>query len=127
MGAGAAFSGGSSILGGQASNAGYREQADQVQLQARQKAVAIRKLAADTISASRADYAAAGVDVNSGSPTVAAKSISYNSEVDALNAIASGDATARSLRKSGSAANNAGLIQAAGTALSAYGYYAALA
>lgn len=124
---GGAAGAGGSILGGQASNAGYREQADQVQLDARTKGMAIRRLAKETISATRADYGASGVDVNSGSPAVVGKSISYNSEVDALNAIASGDATARSLRKSGQAANNSGLMGAASSALAAYGSYALLA
>lgn len=124
---GGAASAGGSILGGQSANAGYREQADQVQLDARTKAMAIRRLAKETMSGARADYAAAGVDVNSGTPTVVGKAISHNSEVDALNAIASGDAAARSLRKSGAAANNAGLMGAASSALAAYGTYALLA
>lgn len=118
---GAVASGLSSVMGGNASKSAYNAQADQVTLEARQKAAAIRRLARQTVGAARAQYAANGVDVNSGSPTIVQKDITYNSELDALNAIASGNATAKSLRKSGSAAQSASILGAAGTGLSAYG------
>jgi hypothetical protein len=124
---GGAASAGSSVLGGQAQAAGYSKSADQLVLEARQRAAAIRRLAKETLSSATADYAASGVDVGSGSPRVAAQYISHNAEVDALNAMASGEAAAASARKSARAASNSGLLNAAGSALGAYGAFLALA
>lgn len=119
--AAAALKAGGSIMSGNAQGAADEAQAAQVDLQTRQRARSIRYMAKQTISSARADYAASGVDVNSGSPELAQKTISYNSEVDTLNAIASGEAAAASLRRSGRAARNAGLINAAGSILGAFG------
>ena len=127
MAVGGAAQAGGSIMGGAALSGDYNMQANEVSLEARQKAMAIRRLAKETRSAADAGYAAAGVDVGSGSPRVAAQFISHNAEVDALNAIASGDNTAASLRKSGRAAKNAGFMNAAVSAIGTYAAYAALA
>lgn len=122
---GGALKAGGSIMGGNAQKDAADAQAAQVDVQARQKAKAIRYLAKQTLGTARADYAASGVDVNSGSPLVAAKTIKFNSEVDALNAIASGQAASASLRKSGSAAQTAGYLQGAGSLLGSFGSIAA--
>jgi hypothetical protein len=112
--------GAGSIMSGNAANDAAQAQADQVTLQARQRARSIRYMAKQTLGAARADYAASGVDVNSGSPLVASDTINFNSEVDALNAIASGEATARSIRRSGKAQQSAGYLDAAGSLLGAF-------
>lgn len=124
--AGGAASAGGSVLGGQAQAGAYYGSADQIELESRQRALAIRRLAKETLSAANADYGAAGVDVTSGSPRVAAEYVSHNAEVDVLNSIASGNAAADSARKSARAAKNAGIMGAATSALAAYGAYVAL-
>lgn len=125
--AGGAASAGASVLGGQAQAGAYYGSADQIELESRQRALAIRRLAKETLSSANADYAAAGVDVGSGSPRVAAKYVSHNAEVDVLNSIASGNAAADSVRKSANAAKNSGYLQAAESAIVTYGAYLALA
>lgn len=96
--------------------------AAQATWQARRKASIIRYQAKQTLSAARASYSAAGVDVGSGSPLEAYKTISYNSDVDALNALASGDTTAYNLKRSGDAAMTAGYIRAGASVLGAYAH-----
>lgn len=113
--------GAGSIMAGDAAQSAANSQAAQVELQSRQRARGIRYQAKQTISAAKADYAASGVDVGSGSPIEAYRTISFNSEVDALNAIASGTATARSIRKSGRAQATAGYLEAGGSLLGAFG------
>lgn len=116
----AVVKGAGSIMAGNAAKSAADDQAAQVEQQTKQRARSIRYLAKQTLAAARADYAASGVDVNSGSPIVAAQTISYNSEVDTLNAIASGEANARSIRKTGKAQQQAGYWGAAGSLLGAF-------
>jgi hypothetical protein len=118
--AGTAVSAAGSIMSGQAQQSEADKLAAGATLQARQRARSIRYMARQTLGTARADYAASGVDVNSGSPVVAERTINFNSEVDALNALASGNAEAASLKRSGRAANDAGWIKAGTSVLGAF-------
>lgn len=119
--AGGIVAGVGSALAGKAQQEQDDLQAGQVHVQAMQRARAIRYMAKQAIAGARADYSAAGVDVNSGSPLIAQQAISRNSEVDALNALASGAANERSLFASGRAANTAGYIKGVASVLGSMG------
>lgn len=112
--------GAGSIMAGNAAQSAADDQANQVLVQTRQRVRNIRYMAKATLGSARADYAASGVDVTSGSPIVAQRTITYNSEVDALNAMASGVATAASIKRSGKAQQTAGYIGAAGSLLGSF-------
>lgn len=115
-----AVKGAGSIMAGNAAQDAANAQATQIEQQTKQRVRNIRYLAKQTIAGARVDYAASGVDVNSGSPVVAGRTITFNSEVDALNALASGQATAASIRRSGRAQQTAGYLNAAGSLLGSF-------
>jgi len=88
-----------------------------IRSEARQHAIIIRRSAREARGQARADLAASGVVLDEGSPLTVDRTIIYRSELDALNVLASGEAAARSVHKSGNAAVNASYFNAAGSIL----------
>jgi len=115
-----------SVMAGDARKKAAYDEASGVELEARMRAKNIRKLATEVRAEARADYAGSGVMVDEGSPLVVDAYITRESELDALNTILSGELRAKSLRKSGKAAQKAGYIDAADSALGGYGDWASL-
>lgn len=103
---------------------GDKNQADtaaqQVQTEARVRAMNIRKLAMQQRGAARAGYAASGIAVDEGSAALTDKYITQQSELDAFYSVLSGDTHASALRESGKAAQTGGYLEAAGSVLSTY-------
>lgn len=98
-------------------------QAAQVESNAYQHAVAIRRAAQAVRGTARATFASSNISVDTGSPAVIDETITKNSELDALNAIASGAATASSIRKTGKAAAAGGTLSAVGSVLGGVSKY----
>jgi hypothetical protein len=120
--AGAVISAGSSILGGRSAKKAGKAAAAAEEAAAMERAKNIRKAGRETRSAANAAFAASGVDVNGGgTPDVIQRTIAYESELDAINAILSGKRNARALRKGGQAAQTASVLDAGATLASAYG------
>lgn len=116
--AGTAAKAGGSILAGKAEKRAAYDAASQAELEARVRAMNIRKAAAETRGAARASYAASGVTVDEGSALIADAAITRNSELDAFYTILSGNTRGASLRRQGRAAQTGGILGAFGTALS---------
>lgn len=118
--AGAVLKVGGSVLGGNAKKRALYDEASQAELEARVRAMNIRKLAAQTRSAARAGYAASGVVVDEGSALLADADITRQSELDAFYSIFSGQSRGASLRRQGRAEQTGGLLSGFGSALSSY-------
>jgi hypothetical protein len=110
---------GSIMKGNAEKNAAY-DQASAVQTTAKIRAANIRKLAAQTRGAARADYASSGVVVDQGSPAIADAQITRQSELDAFYSLLSGEQQAKSLRQSGRASETGGYLNAAGSVLGGF-------
>lgn len=113
----AGVSAGSSIMGGQAAKKAGNASGDAEIAASVDEARKIRKLAKQTRSQATAAYAASGVDVSEGTPLIAERDITQQSEEDALNTILGGQRRARALRKGGQVGQRAGYLEAATTAL----------
>jgi hypothetical protein len=111
---------GSSVMGGQSGKKAGAAAASAEIADSQQRARLIRKLARDYHGQATAAYAASGVDVSQGTPMIVDRQIEYDSELDALNEIVSGKRRARALRAGGAVSQQAGYLQGAGTALSAW-------
>lgn len=109
-----------SIMSGKAKKRAAYDEASQVALEAKVRAMNIRKLAAQTRSAARAGYAASGVVVDEGSALLADASITRESEFDAFYTILSGETRAQALRRQGQAEQTAGWLGAGATVLGAF-------
>lgn len=118
--AGYAIQIGSSVLGGRSAKDAGNAAARAEIFDSMQRARLIRKLARDYQGQATAAYAGSGVDVSQGTPALVDRQITYDSELDALNEIVSGQRRARALKKGGQVAQQVGYLQGAGTALRAY-------
>ena len=83
-----------------------------------------REKTAQTISTQRANYAAAGIDPNFGSPTDVQASTAITGELNALTIRTNAANEAQGLREQGIAARQTGKSQATGTLLSTAGQVA---
>jgi hypothetical protein len=119
--AGAAVKVAGTVMGGKAEAKAADQQATQVQAEAKARAAVIRLQAKTVRGAARADFAASGVALDTGSVLLADRTITQRSELDALNAIAGGNATASSIRQSGRARLAGSYYSALGQGLSSYG------
>lgn len=121
--AGAALQiGGGVMQGGETRNAAIQE-GYQVKADARLQARNIRRLANEVRGQARAGYAASGVDVTQGSPLEAERTITQQSEEDALFTLLGAKTRSQELNREGQAAWNAAWLGGGGSALRAGSSY----
>lgn len=114
--------GGSVMQGGQTRNEATQE-GYQVNADARLQARNIRRLANEVRGQAAASYAASGVDVGEGSPLEAQRTITQQSEEDALFTLLGAKQRSQELNREGQAAWNASWLGGGASALRAGSSY----
>ena len=114
--------GGSVLQGGETRNAATRE-GYQVNADARLQARNIRRLANEVRGQAATNYAASGVDVSQGSPLEAERTITRQSEEDALFTLLGAKNRSDELKREGDAAWSAAWLGGGGSALRSAGSY----
>lgn len=111
---GALLQGGSSFMSGSASKRAGAESARGELEEAQSAARVIRKRAKETRAAATAAYAASGVDIGDGTPTIIDSDIIQRGEEDALAALLTGKRRAKAAKEGGQVQGMASFLQGAG-------------
>lgn len=108
------FSAGGSVLGGQGAKRAGAENARLELMAANDTAKIIRRRAREAQGSATSAYAASGVDVGSGTPTLVSNQIAYDSEIDAMNALLTGKRRATAAKAGGAIAAQQSALDAGG-------------